>query len=232
MKGYLFKDFYLNYGTLIVVIATQLACSAVCIVFGLLANEKEFLNFVCTIFSFLVFVLAQFSSQMIFKNDERPSWFSFSASTPQTFKGQVGSKYIFMFTVNVIVLLFGFATNAICSAISSESLELWGIVFFFAAYTILNAIKLPFIFRFGSDVGARGDVTIIGIIVLTALVYILFGDISFVNLDDPFGSIIEFLNNDGLEKTIIVILCASLPIYFVSYLISLKVSKKGIENFE
>ena len=71
-----------------------------------------------------------------------------------------------------------------------------------------------------------------GVLGLVVVIYALFGDITFLFGDDPVAAITEFLTSGNALLVLSLIPAASVLLYYISYLISLKLYRKGAENYE
>ena len=230
MKSYLFKELFLNKSTLFVLASLQaLSIAAVVMCSVYYGNSDiEFSETVCVALQLMNFAFAHFFGSM-FKNDEKHSWTDFACSSPQTFKGQILAKYVYLFSINLIILISGIIMSMFILNLKASSFSVLCIFLFFGICVLLDAIKLPFIYRFGYSIGSKCGLISLGVIVFATLIYVLFGDISFIDFNDLWGSILDFANNNGIRNVVAVICIVCVPCYAVSLMISSNVYKKGIE---
>ena len=180
------------------------------------------------------FILFSMTNGELFRYDEREKWCCFAASTPQTLKGQVLVKYYFTLAAHSVILFVGMLCDCVFvgvmgnTAVSCISTG----VLFYCISLILNALEYPFYFRFGSDHGGQVKAASVWTIILLIMIYLLFGDISFLlNMELP--DLNSLINNNSLMMwTMALLPAAAAVIFFLSYLISLKMYRKGMESYE
>ncbi len=180
------------------------------------------------------FILFSITNAELFRYDEREKWCCFAASTPQTSKGQVQVKYYFTLAAHSVMLFSGMLCDAVFIAVvgsTSVSGMTMGVLFYCISL-ILNALEYPFYFRFGSDHGSQVKGASIWTVILLIMIYLLFGDISFLmegNFADFFAAL---FSNTAMMWSMAVLPAVSLVIFYLSYLVSLKMYRKGMENYE
>ena len=174
----------------------------------------------------------------LFISDEKRVWANFSISLPTSVKGQVKAKYIYLFLINSIALFITSIPDAVIGYISGEFSGAGSVIgqMIFMILILKYSIEIPFTLRFGTKAGSY--IMTAGYVVLSfgLIIYGLFGDISFFmenEFMDVFVKTIEFLKSDtasiiglGIFSWVVLIL------YIVSYKISCKVYKKGVETYE
>ena len=101
----------------------------------------------------------------------------------------------------------------------------------FVITVLYNAVTMPFLIRYGGDKGLATAGIALGAVVFTVIVYFLFGDISFLYVDDPMGAIMELLTSEGMLFITAILPYISLLLYYLSYRISLKLYRKGAEDY-
>ncbi len=179
------------------------------------------------------FALFSVCSGELFRYDEREKWCCFAASTPQTSKGQVLVKYYFTLAANVVILFLCFLADCLFVAlrgdIASSNLVIGYI--FFCISLMTNALEFPFYFRFGSEHGGQVKAASVVTVVLLICVYGLFGDISFLldgNFSDTFKNL---LSGSAALWALALFPAAAVSAYYLSYRISLRMYRKGMENY-
>ena len=180
------------------------------------------------------FILFSMTNGELFRYDEREKWCCFAASTPQTSKGQVLVKYYFTLAAHSVILFVGMLCDCVFVGVTGNTAVscISTGVLFYCISLILNALEYPFYFRFGSDHGGQVKAASVWTIILLIMIYLLFGDISFLlNMELP--DLNSLINNNSLMMwTMALLPAAAAVIFFLSYLISLKMYRKGMESYE
>ena len=180
------------------------------------------------------FVLFSTCNGELFRCDEREKWCCFAASTPQSSKGQVLVKYYFTLAAHVVILFLCFLVDCIFVAVSgdiSATNMMFGYIFFCVSL-MMNALEFPFFFRFGSNHGGQVKTASILTVVLLLCIYGLFGDISFL-LDGNFAETLKNLFGGSAALWGLILLpAAAILLYYLSYRISLRMYRKGMESYE
>ena len=236
MAGQIFKNLYLCKSSIIFITVLAIICSGVCIATTTLGSatpnfdmsECTFLFAICYYF---VYFTSGISLTTLFTCDERATWVSFSYSTPGSAKCQVLSKYYTMLLINVWITFICFISDSILGVICPEGSVLTVIFDIFVITLIYNAITMPFYIRCGGDKGIATAGIALGGVVFAVIVYILFGDISFFYVDDPVAAILEFLSSQWMLFITSVLPYIAVALYYLSYRISLKLYRKGAEDY-
>lgn len=180
------------------------------------------------------FILFSVTNGELFRYDEREKWCCFAASTPQTSRGQVLVKYYFTLAAHAVILFAGMLCDAVFvafvgnTAVSNMTVG----VLFFCISLIMNSLEYPFYFRFGSDHGSQVKGASIWTVIMLIMIYLLFGDISFLldsNLTDFFASL---FSGTSMMWIMALLPAVSLVVFYLSYLVSLKMYRKGMESYE
>lgn len=180
------------------------------------------------------FILFSITNGELFRYDEREKWCCFAASTPQTSRGQVLVKYYFTLAAHTVILFVGMLCDTVFIAFVGTAVtsSMTTGVLFFCISLIMNSLEYPFYFRFGSEHGAQVKGASIWTVVLLIMIYLLFGDISFLldgNLTDFFAAL---FSSTAMLWAMALLPAASIVIFYLSYLISLKMYRKGMESYE
>lgn len=244
MKGLLYKDFvYLKkYFTTVGVIFAMTIFTIISLTFFLCAvngpTEKNAYSvmYFMTLCSILVFITALSLSTSLFAVDEKPTHINFLFSTPQAAKGQIQSKYYTLLLVHLGILFICFIIDIILMLMAGEyamsSALLCTIVFCISL--ILLAIRIPFIIRYGSGISTTVRSTYVIAIIAFLIIYGLFGDISFlfdehkISLEEIFA----YLQSGKVILPLSFIPYIAVLMYYLSYRISLKLYRKGVESYE
>lgn len=180
------------------------------------------------------FVLFSVTNSELFRYDEREKWCCFAASTPQTSKGQVQVKYYFTLAANSVILFVGMLCDAVfievagTTTVSSMTVG----VLFFCLSLFMNALEYPFFFRFGSEHGGQVKGASTCVVILLILIYLLFGDISFLLDNNLAEFLLGLFSSTAALWTMALLPAVSLVLFYLSYLISLKMYRKGMESYE
>ncbi|SEH44846.1 ABC-2 family transporter protein [Ruminococcus flavefaciens] len=169
--------------------------------------------------------------------DERKKWAYYVTSTPTGIKGFVGVKYLcslFIGMVTVTILMFIQSLAADMGALKVDATTI--IVGAFYMQIFMRAIEFPLIFRFSSKVGYMVKSCIVVLICIVLFVYFLFGDTSmFANLETFWERFFKFVNDPEQMKKVYlwigIIAVAVMPLYYLSYRLSVKWYLKGVENY-
>lgn len=236
MWGHIYKNLLLCRSSIIFLTVLGIVCSGICIAATALgsavpsfaASEYMPLFVLCY---YLVFFTGSISLTTLFTCDERGTWVSFVASTPDSAKGQVLAKYYTMLIVNVFITFICFVSDSVVSVISPDGSVLMAIMMIFVITVIYNSVTMPFFIRFGGDKGLAVSGVALGVVLFAAAVYILFGDISFLFVDDPMAVLMEMLSGEWVTFVLSVLPFAAFALYYLSYRISLKLYRKGAEDY-
>ena len=240
MLGLIYKDLKINLFMFIMTFLCTTFFNTMLVIAGTMGNTEggTTVFLLLQIMSmFISYITLYCISSSIFNTDERKKWAYFVTSTPESVKGQVGSKYV----LNLVYLLFFSTYTEILQSIVSDMAETENnmsivIIIFTFVGIMSSAIEFPFIVRWGSSVGSYVKVAAMLIVCLAAGVYFLFGDLSaFGSIDSFYDKLLGFINDsDSSNKLIFGISLAAfllLPIYYLSYRISCKAYLKGAETY-
>lgn len=231
MIGYFYKDLLLSKFAILTQITFLGIISLMSLLFATLPQGSLA---PLVLLEFCAFLLTNVINQHLFQADERRTWQYFALSTPQKEQGQIGSKYILVLLVNLVTLLwlllldcvFGHMTEK--PGLSTSS----ALLLFFSLMLVMDAIEMPFVFRFGSTYGAKcKGYVLLGIFGVVAI-YLLYGDISFLRTGDPLSAFLGKLQGGTLHRFLDLLPYIAVVLYFLSYCLSLKIMKKGIEAYE
>ena len=188
--------------------------------------------------AFLTFLFGGVCQDSLFNDGESKKWAYFVTSTPTGIKGHIGSKYLFtlvwsMVTVTALILLNCFAIDG------NKDLSDGSVIFivFFYIQLLMRAVEFPLMACFGGKMGKNMKVIIIGIAAFIIFAYTLFGDTSaFADMDTFFDRLLNAANDpEKLKKITLkfsIAAAAVIPIYYLSYRLSVKWYLKGVETYE
>lgn len=233
MSGLLYKQLMTFRVPAILILGIQLFMAAMAIV-TYIENPIQGSQFGTAAAMIAPFILFSITNAELFRYDEREKWCCFAASTPQTSRGQVQVKYYFTLAAHSVILFVGMLCDCVYIAVcgdTSASCIMIGFLFFCISL-IMNTLEYPFYFRFGSDHGSQVKVTAIMSVVVLLCFYGLFGDISFL-LDGNFSGLIAGLFSSTAALWAMALLPpTALLLFYLSYLISLRMYRKGMESYE
>lgn len=231
MIGYFYKDLLLSKFAILTQITFLGIISLMSILFATLPQGSLA---PLVLLEFCAFLLTNVINQHLFQADERRTWQYFALSTPQKEQGQIGSKYILVLLVNLVTLLWLLLLDCVFGhmaekpGLSTSS----ALLLFFSLMLVMDAIEMPFVFRFGSTYGAKcKGYVMLGIFGVVAI-YLLYGDISFLRTGDPLSAFLGKLQGGTLHRFLDLLPYIAVVLYFLSYCLSLKIMKKGIEAYE
>lgn len=244
MNGLIYKDFLylrkfcITFGTILsMTVITLILCTYfTCAVGEPSADYGYSTACIMASISMLIFLTTIALSTNLFVFDEKPTSINFLFSTPQAAKGQIQSKYYTLLLVNLGILFICFILDIILMLMIGEHAVSASVLcmLLFCFSLILLAIRIPFIIRFGSGISSIVIATYIIAIIAVVIIYGLFGDISFlfdkhkISLEEIFS----YLQSGKVILPLSFIPYISVLIYYLSYRISLKLYRKGVESYE
>lgn len=231
MAGLMYKNFLLYRIELIVIGVLQLFISATVLLTGITGTgspEGTLLLYGC------MFLIIGYMESGLFAPDEKQTARNFLISTPTGAAGHIGSKYWFLLLIYLAVLICCFLTDTVVFALTADENTMTGalLVMLFAIGLIMDALSLPFIVYFGTNYGLSVKASVLGVVMLLAVLYALFGDISYF-LSNDFMTAIEKLFEDGNVLLILGLLpYAAALLYWLSCKLSVVLFRKGAENYD
>lgn len=236
MAGHIFKNLYICKSSIIFITVMGAVCSGVCIAATVLGSSSSSFDpmeysLLFPICYYLIYFIASISMTTLFTGDERSSWVGFAASTPSSARGQVLGKYYTILLVNIWITFICFISDMIVSLIVPELNSLMSILFIFIIMIIYYSVSIPFSMRFGGDKGLAVAGVVAGILIFLGVVYLLFGDLSFFDSDDPIGAVMKMLSGEWFTAFSAVIPYIAALLYYLSYRVSLILYPKGAENY-
>lgn len=181
----------------------------------------------------LLFFLSNIMNSTIFQADEKGVCCSFAFSTPLGGRGFIESKYYTVLIINVAVLAYCFFIDQITTFIGGVAVSLGGpLVLIFSIETLMNAVTMPFMVRFGGDKGVNISFASVAVLFGIIFVYILFGDISFLISEDPVNDFMNWLYGGDIMLWIGLFPYFSVACYYLSFRVSVKLYQKGAASYE
>ena len=229
VKGLLYKEFFLLRGGLIFGVMFQTILSGVCISFPLIGFDTKMIILLTSVCYYLSFLILALVNQELFTHDERRLWSAFVSSTPQAASGQVACKYYMILIENLVLLFFCYLTDVIVLCVADDVMvsAITVGLFIFCLRILIHAVEIPFIIRFGSNVGVAVKSVLLAFLVLILLCYGLFGDISFLFGDDPIAAVYKFVTGGKVVWIAALIPYVAAGAYYLSYCISVRWYKEA-----
>ena len=238
MVGLLYKNFRINFSSFLLVLIITLICSTIAIICCAL-NGTDFLtenDGVLLFFAlyYSAFMMPSLTSNLLFEADENKTASAFAMSLPQCGKGHIESKYWYILIQYLLVLFITFLTDTVTFGILGGAFAASILlVLIFCWRLLFSAIEIPFVIRFGSQKGIAIKGLVFGSVALLVMIYIMFGDISWlINSDDPLKAFMDWLKSGKILFLISLFPFISCAAYWLSCKISIKVFRKGAENYE
>lgn len=253
MIGLIRKDFTLNRKTFLPWIGMILVYSVMAILASnyLISSDAlnakmgfTFASLIVTIFSF---ACAGSMQAFLIQTDQGKKSKFYFCSTPVGIKGIVASKYYECFLVAlgayVYCEIFDLLLSVITGILIQKSLIHVLLVFLLM---VLQSLTLPFYVRFGNH-GAHIRTAILLIVFSIAIIYGLFGDISFFMQGEGFAarvqelmahadneSVMAFILGVDYPKLAAMLLSPHLAMggLYLSYRISCAIFRKGVNSYE
>lgn len=253
MIGLIRKDFYLNQKTFLPWMGMILGYSVLAILGSTFmisfdAPNAEttaiFISLVVTLFSFLC---AGSMQAFLIQTDQGKKSKYYFCSSPVGVGGIVASKYYECFLVAFGAYLYCEIFDMILSVITGILIQksLVHVLLVFLLM-VLQSLALPFFIRFGNH-GAHIKTAILLLVFGIAIIYGLFGDISFFMQGEGFvarvrelmahadnDSVMAFILGVDYPKLVLMLLLPHLAMggIYLSYRISCTVFRKGVNSYE
>ena len=239
MRGLLYKNFRINLSSFRLNIIVTLICCAIAIISCAL-NGKDFISeenggtLMLLLLYYFAFMMPSLTSNLLFEADENKTASAFAMSLPQGGKGHIESKYWYILIQFLIVLFITFMTDTVIYGILGGAFSATALLaMIFSWRLLLSAIEIPFVIRFGSQKGIAIKGLVIAFIAMILLIYLMFGNISWlINSDDPLKALMNWLNSGKVLFPISLFPFISCGAYRLSCKISVKVFREGAENYE
>lgn len=238
MSGILYKNF-LAYKHDLIALGVMDAISVAVLLFCVASApahtlESTLINVCPMVYFFMFFIVSIFDHQL-FAADEKRTIGSFIISNPLGAKGHVEGKYYAILIVNIATLVICFLTDAIICLIADSVMYSMGsvLMIIFCGNILYSAFGNPFYLRFGITLGNSVKFGSLGVLFTIGLIYILFGDISFLlESENLMEAVMSLLSGDGMLIALSVFPAVSILLYWASCKISVPLYKKGVEAYE
>ena len=247
MLGYLYKDFITNKKTIFLLLIVLLAFNAMVFMLFVGDNPEATISGLGVLFQILMFSFSACSffisgamASNYFKTDERKKWGYYVVSTPNGIAKQMISKYTMVLIMSGITFTVSLLANILARKLfpQFDIPNVSGVVLIFLFIQLMiRAIETPFIVGLGQKAGeAVKGILMLGLI-LFAVIYLMFADISWMGSSDHvIEKIFELITKIRFTNFIKTwggrLVMMSIPLYIVSCFISIKVYVFGIERIE
>lgn len=245
MLGMLYKELKINLKWLLVNLFTLSFMNAALSVAITVGNDDAVNTEVSMVTKFMFFFLGVISfiitgtvSLNFMQTDERKKWGYYISAIKDGIRLQVAAKYLVVLISLMMTFVICFLVNYVCHSISADVMRTDSFLLIMLCISlILRSIELPFIVSFGSKSGSMIKGSVMAGVILIAVIYLLFGDISWIGSEDQiWDSFFRFIGRLDLKEVIRSwsgkLLLAGIPLYILSYYISTKLYLKGIDRLE
>lgn len=244
MTGLLYKTIRTNWGKLLIFFLSMMLYP---VFIALVTRSDDFIEMekqdmlfhaLFGMGGFIAFLIGGACECAVFRDDERKKWAYFITSTPTGIKGHIGSKYLFtlvwgMLTVTMLILCNGFAIDGNKYATDASVV----FIALFYIQLLMRSVEYPLMARFGFKTGNTFKITLLCVLTLGFVIYLLFGDTSpFENMDNFWESMYKSMNDpEKIKKAMLwfsILTAAVIPVYYLSYRLSVNWYLKGVESYE
>ena len=243
MRGYLYHNIVLVKANLIALGVFEALLFGAWILLGILqegfgetAAAGDDMTAIAVIGGLMVltsFLLVELVSIDFFKACEGTGWCSFAIASPGSVEGYLGAKYKLLLGIDLLILLLWLLADTLLGAFCRESVSLTGAAFECCCIQlILQAVELAFAVRLGAAFGSYCKYIFLTLVGIAALVYGLFGDISFFRQEDPMAALMELVTSGGILWVLALLPYVALLAYGASYRYAVKAFRKGVELYE
>ena len=245
MLGMLYKELKINLKWLLTTLFTLSFMNAALSVAMIVGNDDAVNSEVSMVTKFMFFFLGVISftitgtiSLNFMQTDERKKWGYYISAIKDGIKLQVAAKYLVVLINLMMTFVICFLVNYVCHRISADVMRTDSFLLIMLCISlILRSIELPFIVSFGSKSGSMIKGSVMAGVMFIAVIYLLFGDISWIGSEDQiWDSFFRFIGRLDLKEVIRSwtgkVLLAGIPLYILSYYISTKLYLKGIDRLE
>ncbi|MBR1506779.1 MAG: ABC-2 transporter permease [Eubacterium sp.] len=252
MRGLIYKDLYLVKSK---VIAGSLSILFIIllmyVIYANVAKNVLFPTEMAAVITDLTIVMyiGALSYGYIIKTDTKKQWGFYGMALPGSAKLIVGAKYMTVFIMYLISYIICVLNDLMIGLFFGKAVDMSLLVLMFMLFQMfLNAIEMPFAFRFGTDKASGIRILITTVVVLVISIYLLFGNIEWLMAEDGLVKTIIRLFSDNMDSRAIsgelqrfinrltlinyiemaVFTHLMVLVYYISYRISCKVFRKGV----
>lgn len=215
MKSLFYKDFALNKGAF----AALTVCYAFIIVINLMSGGNDDIASMLMFQGFMIAFAAQFTGTVFIQSDELQKWESKSHAFPIKRLNFIAEKYILAFAVLIIV---GAVHGLSAYLLTHDKSIVITIVYIFLIFMLIQAVEMPFMYKFGVQLGSSIKFISILAIFLAFLGFTLFAK----NIGETVFIIFEAISKFSAEKDLPAVLGAVFSIILLSFGITNLIMRK------
>ncbi len=241
MKGLLYKEFVQNKKTLLLLLGIMLTMSSMLF----MQNEDvdtSTLEMILPLLGMMIYVINFFMLNLFQPNfmqtDDHKKWSNFIISAPDGVEKIVYAKYVFLLMLTGLVTIWCFIIDGLSGSMSGTGMTGSGVyLFLFYLNLFLTAFDMPFMMRFGTNVGGIYRSVLFFGMLIVGVVYALFGDLSMFGSWDGFcDKIYTMLKGEEMPDWLLLLSgvfpFVSIALYYMSYKLSCRLYVKGVAHYE
>lgn len=185
---------------------------------------------------FCVYVSLTQYQGMAMQIDEKKIWSGFIMSSPMGYKQQILSKYFFTLASSWLFVALTILGEIIAGMIPGTIGGASGIcAMFFYVQILYQAFDFPFTFRYGTKYGVRYRMALILLLFYLFMAYILFADVP--DTDKIWDYVTRLIKGEvqlpeWVQYASVLLPYVSMGAFYISYKISCRMYRKGVECFE
>jgi len=234
MKGFLYKDLYYSKVSFIAILIIQIVCSAFIITAAIAESvlQEPILYVLASVGGyFITFLLSPSLMTDYFQKDESKNWNHFAVTVPDGVTGIVQSKYIVMILVQIFVSFCCVITDAIGMVLYPEGGSFTIIIMLLLIYNMFKiSVQIPLAFYAGVKKGVQLSDLLLLVVAFIGFIYALFGDITMFLEGDFWNGFMKMLTEGAAIWILAVLPWIALFCLWVSFQISVKNYRKGVER--
>ena len=237
MRGLLYKEFYQFRIDFWIITGLEILLCGLSITSVVTFDPSEpqwtIIMLLASIYTLSIMLGSILCSEFFSKDEKRP-WNHFAMALPQTEAGQVLAKYYAVLLVHLYVLFVCFIADTIAVVVVGDSSisAMTVAVVVFCIRMLVMVFEIPFVLRFGAQTGTTVEGTVAGILFVAIGIYLLFGDISFLLQENFWEALMEWIQSGNVVWVLAILPYITGVFYYLSYRVSLKLYRKGVENSE
>ncbi|MBO6308686.1 MAG: ABC-2 transporter permease [Oribacterium sp.] len=237
MYGLMYKDLAVNKKNLLILFGGFLLMHILQFLGGGELEDENAAFLITAMSVAMAFMISGAAESYLFAADERKKFAFWVISSQTGVKALVGAKYLFVFVLAVLSVVLSISINALSIDLAGNAANSSALcIMLFYVQLFLRGVEIPFLYAFGTKSGNNVRAVIMMTVALAVSVYLLFGDISsFGSLEDMWKRIFDFLDTEQSPAVIITISVMGLsvfPLYYLSYVISCRVYKRGVTSYD
>ena len=246
MIGLLYKEFKQNSFILLVTWCESIFLVLLFLLFSFLTDNddsdvSEYAVIIGFFWSSMFFCFLGAAESSFMESSDKKKWAYFVKSTPETEKGEVGAKYLFVLMCTLGMLFWIQLRNGILADVIDIPYFADPLIYVAMLQLFIKSLQFPMTMRFGGKMGSyvRSAVILVALVVfgIVALYYKGFTlDGLYAKLMVFYDDIVGQAEGETVTKshlmvysTANILACMSLVCYYISYRISCRMYLKGVE---